>query len=113
MEERRRANRRPLNHELVIKRIDGNSHDEVKVRVVDLSKCGIGFECNDELIKGSVYEGSLTIWTKETIDILIEVVRIERFNSGFHYGATFLGMSENDKYRIELFDAVESAKEIS
>ena len=37
---------------------------------------GVGFICTEKLDIGAVYEGYLTIWTKEVIHCFIEVVRI-------------------------------------
>lgn len=111
MEERRRANRRKLVSELVVKRLDNNEEEEVEIEIVDVSKSGIGFLCEQLLGIGSVYEGFLRIWTQEVIHAFLEIVRIEKKEEGFHYGAIFIGMPASDASRIEVYDTVESLKQ--
>ncbi len=111
MEERRRANRRKLVSELVVKRLDNNEEEEVEIEIVDVSKSGIGFQCDQLLGIGSVYEGFLRIWTQEVIHAFLEIVRIEKKEDGFHYGAIFIGMPASDASRIEVYDTVESLKQ--
>lgn len=111
MEERRRANRRKLISKLVVKRLDHNEKEEVEIEIVDVSKSGIGFQCEQLLGIGAVYEGFLRIWTQEVIHAFLEIVRIEKKEQGFHYGAIFIGMPESDASRIEVYDTVESLKD--
>ena len=111
MEERRRANRRKLVSKLVVKRLDRSEEEEVEIEIVDVSKSGIGFRCEQLLGIGSVYEGFLRIWTQEVIHAFLEIVRIEKKEDGFHYGAIFIGMPASDASRIEVYDTVESLKQ--
>ncbi len=111
MEERRRANRRKLVSKLVVKRLDRNEQKEVEIDIVDVSKSGIGFQCEQLLGIGAVYEGFLRIWTQEVIHAFLEIVRIEKKEEGFHYGAIFIGMPASDASRIEVYDTVESLKQ--
>ncbi|MCM1127489.1 MAG: PilZ domain-containing protein [Lachnospiraceae bacterium] len=111
MEERRRANRRKLVSKLVVKRLDQAETEEVEIEIVDVSKSGIGFQCDQLLGIGAVYEGFLRIWTQEVIHAFLEIVRIEKKENGFHYGAIFIGMPESDASRIEVYDMVESLKQ--
>ena len=111
MEERRRANRRKLVSKLVVKRLDNTEEEEVEIEIVDVSKSGIGFQCEQLLGIGSVYEGFLRIWTQEVIHAFLEIVRIEKKEDGFHYGAIFIGMPASDASRIEVYDTVESLKQ--
>lgn len=92
---------------LVIKRLDDNSNDEVAVSIVDVSRSGIGFECADHLQIGEIYEGFLTIWTKEVIHALIQIVRIFHKPDGYSYGAVFMGMSDTDAARIETYQIIQ------
>ena len=111
MEERRRANRRKLVSKLVVKRLDRSEEEEVEIEIVDVSKSGIGFQCEQLLGIGSVYEGFLRIWTQEVIHAFLEIVRIEKKEDSFHYGAIFIGMPASDASRIEVYDTVESLKQ--
>lgn len=108
MQERRKANRRELVSNLVVKRLDGGMQENVEVEIVDVSKSGIGFKCDRLLGIGTVYEAFLRIWTQEVIHACLEIVRIEKQEDGFHYGAIFIGMPATDASRIEVYDTVET-----
>lgn len=111
MEERRRANRRELKSKLVVKRLDGGASEEAEISIADVSKSGIGFCCDRLLEFGSVYEAFLRIWTQEVLHAFLEIVRIEKRDNQFYYGAVFIGMPEMDAARIEVYDTVESLKQ--
>ena len=104
--ERRQVKRDQLDTRLIIKRLDGGLRQDVAIEVNNLSKSGIGF-CSTELMQiGNVYEGNLTIWTKEVIHVFIEIVRIEKKEDTFEYGAIFIGMAEMDLARIATYQTV-------
>lgn len=107
MEERRKNKRTAMESELLIKRLDnGADHTEVSVEVLDVSKTGLGFISNQMLQIGEIYEADLTIWTKEVLHVLLRIVRIELKERGYFYGAVFMGMSDVDAFRIEVYQAV-------
>jgi len=107
MEDRRKSKRSELNSKLVLKRLDQNS-EEIGINILDVSKTGIGFECEQALTIGSVYESYLTIWTKEVIHAFLEIRRIEKVDdTTYNYGAIFIGMPEMDSARIEVYQTVE------
>lgn len=91
---------------VVIKRLDGQSNKEVSINIVDVSKSGMGFLCNESLRIGEVYESSLSIWTKEVIHAFLQVVRVEMKEDSFFYGAVFIGMPEMDSARIEVYQTI-------
>lgn len=107
MEDRRKKKRTELEAALTLKRLDREGGEEASIRVVDVSKTGVGFLCPSILTIGAVYEGKLTIWTKEVLHVFLEIVRIEKVEEGFCYGASFVGMSEMDLARIEVYQTVE------
>lgn len=108
MEERRKSRRMELESKLLIKNLRGTA-DEVAIEISDVSKSGVGFVCDNLLDIGSVYEAFLTIWMKESIHAFLEIVRIEkREDNKYNYGAVFIGMSEMDTKRIEVFDTMGS-----
>lgn len=112
MDERRRSVRTELQAELLMKRLDcGGGEEKVGIKVCDVSKTGMGFDCAEELKKGSMYECFLTIWTKEVIRCFIEIVRSEKREDGYRYGAIFVGMTEMDAYRIQVYQTIEKYKE--
>lgn len=105
-QERRKTKRTDLESRLVIKRLDGNSGNEVTIEISDVSKTGVGFECTEPLQIGEVYEAYLTIWTKEVIHAFLQIVRIELRGGSYNYGAIFIGMPEMDSARIEVYQTV-------
>jgi hypothetical protein len=106
-EEKRKAERTELSSKLIIKQLNGNSEArEVAIEINDVSKNGVGFTCTEKLEIGAVYEGFLTIWTKEVIHCFIEIVRIVKKDDTFDYGAIFIGMPEMDTQRIEIYQTI-------
>lgn len=106
MEERRKYRRMDLSSHLLIKNMNG-TEENVPIEVVNVSKTGIGFICGNELSSDTIYEAYLTIWMKENIHAFMEIVRIEKLNDKqYSYGAIFIGMSEMDSMRIEVFDTM-------
>ena len=76
MEERRRNRRTKLSSSIVMKRLDNGREEEVDIEVVDISKAGVGFTCSEPLMIGAIYEAYLTIWTKEVLHAVVEIVKI-------------------------------------
>ncbi len=106
MEERRNSKRLDLDVAVEFERLDNDGITTVKfvhVNVTDLSKHGIGFNAIQKLEVGTYYDVKLEIWTKEVIDTVIEVVRREETADGYHYGGTFVGMTETDTLKIEIY----------
>lgn len=82
--------------------------EEVGIEVLDVSKTGVGFICDAPLTIGAVYEAYLKIWTEETLHVFLKVVRIEQTEEKKYLcGTIFIGMSELDAKRIEVYDVVE------
>lgn len=108
MEERRKSIRTELNINALIKSMDQADAHELEVEVKDLSKTGIGFESQKLLSIGGVYEADITIWTQELLHVFLKIVRIELLEDGYAYGATFIGMPQNDYQRIEVYQAVQN-----
>ncbi|MBQ4537047.1 MAG: PilZ domain-containing protein [Lachnospiraceae bacterium] len=106
MEERRRSKRTQLQSTLIIKRLDGETAEEVSIDVIDVSKGGVGFTCNTPLNIGAVYESYLTIWTKEVLHAFLQIVRIELKGDEYIYGSTFVGLPEMEASRIEVYQTI-------
>lgn len=109
MVERRNSKRTELKSRLIVKRVDLDSQEEIDVEVMNVSRTGIGFYCDELLDIGAVYEAYLTIWTKEIIHAFIEIVRIEKKPDTFEYGGLFIGMPEIDLQRIDVYNVVSDA----
>ena len=108
MDERRRRERTDLDAQLIIKRTDGSSIEEVAIDVTDVSITGIGFTCTEELELGVIYEGTLTIWTKERLKVFLDVVRRREVEGTINYGAHFVGMPDLYKRKIGVYQTVEN-----
>ncbi len=107
MQEKRRAKRTVLEAKILMKRLDGNGKTgEITIDILDVSRKGVGFTCDEALSIGAVYEANLTLWTKEVLHSFIQVVRIEMLGTGFNYGGIFIGMSETDASRIQVYQTV-------
>lgn len=106
MVERRKSRRTKLDSRLIMKRLDDGKSNEVQIEILDVSKSGVGFFCNEKLFIGEVYESFLTIWTKEVLHAFLQIVRIEMKGDKFIYGATFVGMPEMEASRIEVYQTI-------
>lgn len=108
MEERRKSKRTLLSTEVVMNKLPNNGEKSVQIEILDLSKSGVGFLCEDKLEIGEIYEAYLTIWTKEVIHAFLRIIRIELKNdeTNYLYGASFVGMPELDANRIGVYQAI-------
>lgn len=106
MEEKRKHKRLDLDVRLQLERLDHDGVTTLKyvhVEVKDLSRGGLGFYTNQKLEKGSYYDTKLQIWTKEVIDAVIEIVRCDEDGEGYTYGAEFIGMTDTDALKIDIY----------
>lgn len=72
--------------------------------VVNVSKSGVGFTTPFQLEDNSFYKARLVFQTKESVDTIIETVRHEDMNQPMiRYGGKFIGISEKDQFKIEVF----------
>lgn len=107
MEERRKNKRLSLEGKIIIKRLDSSERGkEANIDIIDVSRTGVGFNCAEALTIGAVYECKLTLWTKEVLDAFLEIVRIEKREDTFVYGAIFIGMPDGDLDRISVYETV-------
>ena len=110
MAEKRKAKRLVLDAHLIMNRIDSGKHDLIPVDILDLSTNGVGFKCPQVLELNSVYEAELTIWTKEVIHTLVNVIRFDNSGDENVYGATFVGMTGQDSSKIAIYDLFAEAQ---
>ena len=108
MEEKRKAKRIPLEANLAMKRLDNGKSEMVPIQITDVSKSGIGFECGRNLDIGSVYEMELVLWTKEKFKTFINIIRCGEDGPKTVYGATFVGLTEADSCKIDIYDLFNS-----
>lgn len=106
MEEKRKHKRLDLDVTVQLERLDQDGVTTLKflhVDIINLSHSGIGFSSKQELEVGTYYDTKLQIWTKEVIDAVIEIVRRDKTEDGYTYGAEFIGMTEPDSLKIDIY----------
>lgn len=114
MEERRRYKRLELDVTLELERLDEGEIETLRyahVSVEDLSKTGIGFRSNLDLQVGSIYNAKIQIWTKEIIWTVIKIVRKSEKDGRYEYGGHFVGMTEADALKIQIYQMFQDAEE--
>ena len=111
MQEKRKSKRFVLDASITMERVDGDKNKVVPIQVHDVSGTGIGFACSEILEMHSVYKIRLKLWTGDTIDSFVNILRFDNSGNDYIYGGTFIGMPENDANRLqihEMFDAAEN-----
>ena len=107
MEEKRHHKRLELSVRIQLERIESEGVTTVKffdVDVTDISRTGIGFVASQELEIGTYYDTKIMIWTKETIDSVVEIVRRENTPDGkYKYGCVFIGLQDTDALKIDIY----------
>lgn len=106
MEEKRRHKRLELDVSVQLERLDEDGITTLKyvhVDVTDISRSGIGFTTRKELEIGTYYDAKIQIWTQEVVDAVIEIVRREELVEGYKYGGAFIGMSDTDALKIDIY----------
>ena len=108
MEERRKTRRLELSGEIIIKELGGASDagEAVEIQIVDASTTGIGFKTDKQLVIGDIYDANLTLWNKEKIRAFVQIVRAKLEGDIYHYGGIFIGMPEDVKMRIQVYETV-------
>lgn len=106
MEEKRRHKRLELDVSIQLERLDEDGITTLKyihVDVIDISRSGLGFWAEKKLETGTYYDAKIQIWTKEVVDAVVEIVRCEECENGFRYGSSFVGMSDVDALKIDIY----------
>ncbi len=102
---RRKYKRHTLSIKLFMTRVDDDSGLGIPIEVLDMSKSGIGFICEQELTNGAIYKANIKIWTGAVIPAFINVVRVSHEEGGNIYGGIFIGMPESDACRIGVYES--------
>ncbi|MFV0464931.1 MAG: PilZ domain-containing protein [Lachnospiraceae bacterium] len=108
MQEKRRNKRLDLRVVVQLERLYSQGTTDTKyinVEVTDLSRSGIGFRTSQKLQVDTYYDTQIQIWTKEVIAAVIEIVRTNEDEDGiYHYGASFIGMTDADAIKIDIYN---------
>lgn len=107
MEERRKHKRLDLDVRVELERLDEEGVTTLKfvnVEVTDISRSGLGFKAKADLEIGSYYDTKIQIWTKEVVDVVIEIVRRDVLpDGGYKYGCRFIGLPDTDALKIDIY----------
>lgn len=106
MIEKRKHKRLDLDVSIQLERLDEDGNTTLKyshVEVTDISRSGIGFLANQPLEIGTYYDTKIQIWTKEVVDAVVEIVREVDTEHGYRYGGVFIGMSDTDSLKIDIY----------
>ena len=106
MEEKRKHKRLDLDVKIQLERLDEEGVTTLRyanVDVTDISRSGIGFIATRPLEVGTYYDTKIQIWTKEVVDAVIEIVRVDEENGQYRHGATFIGMTDTDALKIDIY----------
>ena len=109
MEEKRRNKRTDLDISVslgVISEDLSKEKEYINVEITDVSKMGIGFKSDRQLLVGDCFDARIQIWTKEVIDAVLKIVRCkenEEKKGEYHYGCIFVGMTDTDALKIQIY----------
>lgn len=112
--EKRKSKRMGINVKIKLQRVNENAsafanfkEEEFEVNVVNISKDGIAFRTKEFLALNSFYDTNVVLWTKETFNTVIEVVRMENLGEDETlYGCRFVGINPADQFKIDVYQIV-------
>jgi len=99
MTEKRRAKRMDISVSIKLRDLDGDKR-YYDVDVYNISRTGLAFRSEHELIVDKCYDSKVIIWTKERIDTVVRIVR----RTGDEYGAEFVGITSADEMKIDIYE---------
>lgn len=96
--ERRKYERLPIDCKLKVSKLYKQSYERVElvdasINVVDISKGGIGFTSRNVLPVGCYFDATIGLDEKEYFRCVVRVVRCMEIDTGFFYGAEFIGLA--------------------
>ena len=106
MEEKRKHKRLELDVSIELECLGEDGAAELRyvpVDVTDISRAGIGFKAEHKLSEGSFFDTKLQIWTKEILEVVIKIVRVEETEDTYRYGGIFIGMADSDVFKIDVY----------
>lgn len=102
---KRKNKRIDLEVKLILHKVTGGETEKYEIRVNDISREGIGFY-SDSFLEVQEYYDTELLLEQEVIKTVIKILHCKREEGGFEYGAEFVGMSEQDKFRIDVYQIV-------
>ncbi len=113
IQEKRKSRRMGINVKIKLQKVTdspmtyGLKEEEFEVNVVNISKDGMAFRTKERLALNSFYDTKVVLWTKESFDTVIEIVRMENFGEEETlYGCRFVGIAAADQFKIDVYQIV-------
>lgn len=118
MEEKRRAKRTGIEKNSKLRRINNSieakevDEEAFEVEITNISKGGIAFKSQKEFDLETLFSANIILWTKETFDTIIKIVRIHKDAQGSNiYGCAFVGIAGDNEARIDVYQIVNEVLE--
>ena len=118
MQEKRRTKRLDIDVTIKLNQVknmkiaeDMNVND-IEVQLVNISREGLAFKTFEELRLNTFYDVNIVLWTKETFESVIEIVRSERYDDDEEilYGCRFIGIRPADQLKIQIYEILNEAE---
>ncbi|MHB1394133.1 MAG: PilZ domain-containing protein [Clostridia bacterium] len=108
MEEKRKHERLPLKLELTISSlfkqdyvlIDGINES---IRVMNISKSGIGFTCGHQLPLNYYFDAKIQLTPDKYFYAVLKILRIEKTEDGYSVGCEFVGLADILSMRVDSY----------
>lgn len=106
MPEKRKHKRMDIDVSIELEQLteDGISMLEyATVQACNISRGGIGFISRQRLEEGSYYDAKIQIRNGDALNTVLEINRREENEGEYKYGAVFIGMSDADAAKIDVY----------
>ena len=103
MLEKRKHKRLKMEHALELARLNADGTADggvVNADILNISRGGVGFLSRKRLEVGSYYDTRISLFSREMIDAVLEIVHVEEQEKGYYYGGEFIGISDSDAVKI-------------
>lgn len=89
-----------------IKNVQDLNKESMDVILVNVSRDGLAFKSVEELKLNTYYDVNIILWTKETFESVIEIVRMENIDNlpKTVYGCRFIGIRPADQLKIQIYE---------
>ncbi|NLJ95828.1 MAG: PilZ domain-containing protein [Clostridiales bacterium] len=110
MKDRRRDKRMSINLSLEINELYKQDYVKVlninaPIKVLDISKSGIGFSSESKLPLGYYFNANINLGDKETLRTVVKIIRSQPIDDKqTMYGCEFVGMAEILSYVFDAYD---------
>lgn len=106
MLEKRKHKRLKMEHALELARLNADGTADggvVNADILNISRGGVGFLSRKRLEVGSYYDTRISLFSREMIDAVLEIVHVEEQEKGYYYGGEFIGISDSDVVKIDIY----------